>query len=82
MHLGLAAKTFYVGLKMTLVGADGAAQGVVVLEGGTEAEGEDGGEFEAVSDDASVVFRGLLVQPCSVLLAVFGDDDSQIAGWK
>ncbi len=82
MHLGLAAETLYVGLEVALVGADGAAQGVVILKGGAEAKWQDSREFEAVSDDAGVVFCGLLVQPCGVLFAVFGYDDSQIAGWK
>ena len=82
MHLGLAAETLDVGLEVALVGADRAAQRVVVLEGGAEAEGQYGGELEAIGDDAGVILGGLLVHPGSVFRAVFGDDDRQIAGRK
>jgi hypothetical protein len=42
MHLSLAAKPFHVGKEVTLVGADGAAETIIVREGGIEAEGKDG----------------------------------------
>jgi hypothetical protein len=38
VHLCFAAETLDVGLEVALVGADGAAQGVVVLKGGSEAK--------------------------------------------
>ena len=82
VHLGFAPKAFDIGLKMTLIGADGPAKRVVVLKGGAEAEGQDSGQFEAVCDDAGVVFGGLLVQPLIVFGAVFGDDHGQVTGGK
>jgi len=42
VHLGLAAQTLDVGHEVTLIGADRAAQSVVVLKGGAEAERKDG----------------------------------------
>jgi prepilin-type processing-associated H-X9-DG protein len=42
MHLRLAAEAVDVGEEVPLVGADGAAQSLVVSEGGVEAEGQDG----------------------------------------
>ena len=62
VHLGLAAEPFDVGDEVALVGADGAAQTIVVGEGGVEAEGKHGGEFEAVRDDACVILGGLLIE--------------------
>jgi hypothetical protein len=80
VHLGFAAETLDVGLKVALVGADGAAKGVVVLKGGAEAEGQNGGELEAVCNDAGVVFGSLLIKICAIFWSVFRDDDCEIAG--
>ena len=38
--------------------------------------------LEAVSDNSSVVFLGLLVDPCTVFRIMLGDNHSKIAGWK
>ena len=74
---------------MTLVGTDRTAQRVIVLERSAEAERQNGGVLEAVGDDAGMVFLCLLTVRLSDLLhsggifrAVFGDDDSEIAGRK
>jgi hypothetical protein len=82
VHLSFAAETLDIGLEMTLIGADGAAQGVVVLKGGAKPEGQDSGEFEAVCDNASVVFGGLLIKLFAVFGGVLGDDDGEITGWE
>src|SRR6185312_5615557 len=71
-----------VGLKVSLVRADGTAKSIVVLKGSAEAEGQDGREFETVRDDAGVVLGCLLVEPLMVLGAMLGDDDGQVTGGK
>ncbi len=83
MHLRLAAQTLDIGLEVTLVRADRTAQRVVVLERSAETERQHGGEFEAVRDNAGMVFEALLagllagLQHAGVVLgAMFGDDDS------
>ena len=79
VHLGLAAEALHVGHEVALVGADRAAEGVVILKGGAEAEGQHGGVGKAPGDDAGVVAgSGLGVgagQPGGVLGQVLGDDD-------
>src|ERR1700727_3023450 len=80
MHLGLAAQTLDVGLEVTLIRSDRAAQSVVILERSTKPEGKYGRKLEAVCDDSGVILGCLLVHPCTVFRAVFGDDDGQIAG--
>jgi len=82
VHLGFAAETLDVGLEVALVGADGTAQGVVVLKGGAEAEGQYGGEFEAVCDNAGVVFGDLLIKLGALFGCVLRDNDGKIAGWE
>ncbi len=42
MHLGLAAKAVEISQEIALVGADGAAEGLIILIYGAEAEGENG----------------------------------------
>ena len=55
MHLGLAAQTLDIGLKMTLIGTDRAAQRVVVLKRSAKTEGKHGRKFEAVCNNAGVL---------------------------
>ena len=55
VHFGLAAQTLDVGHEVALVGTDGAAEGVVIVKGGAEAERKNGGLCEAAGDDAGVV---------------------------
>jgi hypothetical protein len=62
MHLGFAAQALYMRRVLALVGADGTAQGFVIGEDGAEAEGKNSREFEAVTDDARVIFGGLLIE--------------------
>jgi hypothetical protein len=62
MHLGFAAQAFHMRRVLALVGADGAAQCFVIGKDGAEAERKDSGEFEAVADDACMVFGGLLIE--------------------
>jgi len=75
MHLGLAAQTLDVGLKVSLIGANGTAKRVVVLEGGAEPEGKNCGKFETVRDYAGMVFGGLLIEPVAVFRIMLGDND-------
>ena len=82
VHLRLAAQTLHVGLKMTLIGSDGAAQRVVVLERGAKAKGKYSRQFETICYNPGVILSRLLIHPCTVFRAVLGDDDSQIAGGK
>src|SRR5215469_18977653 len=60
VHLSLATETLDIGQEVTLVGPDGAAQGVVVLKGGPEAEWKNGGAVEAAGDHTGVVAGGRL----------------------
>ena len=80
VHLGLSSQAFHVGEEVALVGANGPAEGIVVGEGGVEAEGKDGGVLEAVADDACVILRGLLVERFDLFRIVFRDNDRQFAG--
>lgn len=82
VHLRLAAKAFDVGQEVALVGTDRASQRVVVLKGSSEAERQDRRVLEAVSDNTSVIFLGLLIHSCAILRIVLGDDHRKIAGWK
>jgi len=79
MHLGLAVETLEVGDEMAMVGADGAAQGVVILKGGMKAEGKHGARLEARGDDAGVVLLALLVEAGIVFCIVLRDEDGEIA---
>jgi len=71
---------------VTLVGADGAAQGVVVLKSGPETEWKNGGAVEAAGDHTGVVAGGRLGiradQAAGVLVQVLGDDNGEIGGGK
>jgi hypothetical protein len=78
VHLGLAAEFIDVALKLALVGADGLAEGFVVVEDGAEAEGKNRGVLKAVGDDAGVVDAGLLIEV--IRGVVFADDDGEVAG--
>ena len=82
MHLSFTAETLDIGLEMTLIGADRAPQGVVVLKSGAEPERQDRGEFEAVCDNASVVFGGLLIKLFTIFGGMLGDDDGEITSWE
>jgi hypothetical protein len=82
MHLGLATKPLDIGLEVTLIGADGAAERIVILKGGAKTKGQDGGELETVRDDTGMVFCSLLVEPLMVFGAVLRNDNGQITGGK
>ncbi len=85
VHFGFAAEALDVGEEVALVGADGAAEAVVIGEGGGEAEGQDGGELEAVGDDAGVVASGVLGvggHAGGVFGGVLRDNDGEVAGGK
>ncbi len=86
MHLGLAAQALDVGQEVALVGADRAAQRVVILERGAEAERKNGGLVKAAGDHAGVVASGGLRlgagQAAGVFGQVLGDDNGEIGGWK
>ena len=82
VHLGLAAQTLDISLEVSLIGADRAAQRVVVLKRGAETKWQNSGKFEAVRNHAGVVSGRLLIQPGAVFGRVLGDDDSKIAGRK
>src|SRR5580658_52046 len=75
VHLRLATETLNIGQEMTLVGADGAAQGVVVLKRGAEAEGKNSGTVKAAGDHAGVIAGGELGfrtgQASGVLIQMF-----------
>ena len=78
VHLGLAAQLVDVALELALVGANGLAQALVVVEDGSKAERQDGGVLKTVGDDPGVIDAGLLVQGFSGV--VFADDDGQVTG--
>jgi hypothetical protein len=86
VHLGLAAETFDVGQEVALIGADRAAQSVVVLKGSAETEGKNRGTVEAPGDHSSVIAgSGLGIgadQTSGVLSKVFRDHNSKIGGRK
>src|SRR5260370_11310874 len=82
MHLRLAAQTLDISLKVALVRSNGPAQRVVVLKRSAKAEGKYGRKLKTVCNNAGVIFSRLLIHPCTVFRAVFGDDDGQIAGGK
>ena len=78
MHLRLAAQPLDVGLEVLLIGADGAAEGLIILKGRAEAEREDGGVAEAIGDDPGVVALRLLIHASNIFRKVLGDDDREI----
>src|ERR1700747_2378656 len=84
VHLRLAAETFYIGQEVTLIGADGTAQGVVVVKGGAETEWKDSRTVKAAGDHAGVITGGSLGfragQAGGVLVEMLRDDDCEI-GW-
>ena len=86
VHLRLAAQTLDVGQEVALVGADGAAQGVVIRERGAEPEGQHRGPVEAAGDDAGMVAGRTLAfgrgQAGRVLGEMLGNDDGEIGGGK
>ena len=57
----------------------GAAKRFVIGKDGAEAEREDSGDFEAVTDHARVIFGRLLIE--IFLGIVFRNDDCEITGW-
>jgi hypothetical protein len=70
VHLGFAAQLVDVTEELTLVGPDGFAEAIVVVEDGAEAEGKHGGMFKAISDDASMIHTRFLVQGfCRIVFA-------------
>jgi hypothetical protein len=75
VHLGLAAQFVDVAQELPLVGADGSAQTVVVVEDGSKPEGQHRGMLEAVGDDPGVVHAGFLVQGFRGV--VFADDTAR-----
>lgn len=75
MHLSLAAKPLDIGLEVALIGTDGATKRVVILKGGAKTEWQDGGKFEAVRNNAGMIFCSLLIQPIMVFTTMLGDDD-------
>src|SRR5581483_3729760 len=86
VHLGFAAQTLDVRHEVSLIGADGAAQGVVIFKGGSEAERKDGGAVKATGHHASVIAGcGLRIrtdQACAILGEVLGDNDGEVSGRK
>ena len=86
VHLRLAAETFYIGQEVALIGADRAAQSVVVLKAGAEPERKDSGTVKAARDHAGVITGGGLGfkagQASGILLEMFGDDDGEIGCGK
>jgi hypothetical protein len=73
VHFGFAAEFIDVAEELTLVGPDGFAETFVVVEDGSKAERENSGVFEAVSDDASMIHTGFLIEGfCGI---VFADDN-------
>jgi hypothetical protein len=55
VHLGFAAKFIDIAEELALVGPDGFAETVVVVEYRAESEGKNGGVFEAVGDYSCVI---------------------------
>jgi hypothetical protein len=86
VHLSLAAKPLDIGQEVTLIGADRAAQSVVVLKRCAEPEWKYSGAVKAAGDHASVVTGSRLSfragETAGILGQVLGDDDSKIGGGK
>jgi hypothetical protein len=86
VHFSLAAETLHIGKEVALVGADRAAQSVVVLKGGAEPERKDGGTVEATGDHASMITGSGLGfrtdHTCGVFLQMLRDNDGEIGCGK
>lgn len=67
------------GCVLALIGTYGAPESFVIGKNGAKAEGKHGGKFEAVSDHASVIFGGLLIE--IFLRIVFRNDNCEFTGW-
>jgi len=78
VHLGLAAELLNISLELPLIGADGLAEALIVVEDCSEAERQHRGMLEAVCDDPGMVYARFLVQ--YVRGVMFADDDRQVAG--
>ena len=78
MHLGLAAQLVDVAEELALVGADGPAQALVVVEDGAKAEGQHGGVLKAIGDHPGMVHARFLVERFGGI--VFADNHGQFAG--
>ena len=82
VHLGLASETLHVGLKLTLVGSNGAPQSVIILEGRAEAKRKDGRVLKAIGNHSGMVPCRLLIHSLRIFCIVLGHDDGQITGRK
>src|ERR1700722_6574511 len=78
VHLRFAAQLVDVSLELALVGADGLAEALIVVEHGAEAEGKHGGMLEAVGDDSCVVPARLLIE--GFRRVMFTDNNGKVAG--
>jgi hypothetical protein len=86
VHLGLAAQTLDIRHKVALIGADGAAQGVIIFKRGREAERKNGRPVKAAGDHSSVIagcgLRFRADQATAILGEVLGDNNGEIRGRK
>ena len=78
VHFSLAAEFVDVAEELTLIGADGFAQHLVVSKYGAEPEGKYGGLLKTIGDHTSVIDARFLVEGFpGVMLA---DDYGEITG--
>jgi len=62
VHLGFATEFFNVGEELALIGADGFAEGFVIVEYRSKTKWENGGVLKTIGDDAGVIDSGLVVE--------------------
>jgi len=83
VHLSLAPQTFNIGKEVTLIGADGTPQRIVVLEGRTKPERKYSRMLEAVRDHARMILLRLLVHSDSVIgMIMLGNYDGKLTCGK
>src|SRR5882724_4287485 len=75
VHLCLASQPLYIGGEVAMIGSHSTTKGVVVLKCCSKTEGKNGGVFEALRDNASMVLLSLLVHAGVVFEGLFRDYD-------
>jgi len=78
VHFCFSMETLEVALELALIGANGLAKTLVILEYGAKTEGKYGGMFETISDHPGVVDSGFLIERFGWI--VLTDDNGQVTG--
>ena len=79
VHLGLSAKLIDIPEELPLIGANGFAEGFVVVKDGPETEGKNCGVTETIRNHSRMIYAGLLVERC--LWIVLAYHHRKIACW-